>query len=228
MSGNNNSQLRQAVELAQRYFAKVRDIYGEELIGQFSLELPKIEKIYPSLDAFCQAVKDCRKCSLWKSRTNFVFGAGNPNARMMLIGEAPGRDEDIQGIPFVGRAGQLLTRILKAINLEREEVYIANILKCRPPGNRDPVEEEVRCCEPYLKKQIKMINPHIIVALGRVAAQNLLKTKKNLGELRGKEYIYRGVKLVVTYHPAAILRNPNLKRPTWEDVQWIRKLYDKE
>ncbi len=168
----------------------------------------------------------CLKCPLGETRTNHVFGVGNPNASLMLIGEAPGADEDRQGEPFVGRAGQLLNRILEAIDFRREDVYIANILKCRPPGNRDPQPGEVDACEPYLHRQIELIQPVVICALGRIAAQTLLKTKMPLGKLREKIHQYQGRPLVATFHPAALLRNQKWKRPTWEDVQRLKKIHD--
>ena len=155
-----------------------------------------------------------------------MFGVGNPNAEVVLIGEAPGADEDAQGEPFVGRAGQLLNKILEAIHFKREEVYICNILKCRPPNNRDPLPEEVEQCEPYLWKQLELIKPKIILCLGRISAQVLLKTTDTLTKLRESVHDYRGIPLIVTYHPAALLRNPNWKRPAWEDVQKLRKMYD--
>jgi uracil-DNA glycosylase len=168
----------------------------------------------------------CMKCSLGKTRTNFVFGVGNPNADVVVVGEAPGADEDAQGEPFVGRAGQLLNKILEAIQFKREDVYICNILKCRPPNNRDPLPEEIDLCEPYLWKQMEIIKPKMILCLGRIAGQSLLKTNDTLSALRGKFHDYRGIKLLVTYHPAALLRNPNWKKPAWEDVQLFRKTYD--
>jgi uracil-DNA glycosylase family 4 len=168
----------------------------------------------------------CVKCPLGLTRIKFVFGVGNPNADIVFVGEAPGADEDAQGEPFVGRAGQLLNKILEAIQFKRDEVYICNILKCRPPNNREPQSEEIDQCEPHLWKQLELLKPKIIVCLGRVAGQTLLRTTASLGELRGKVHSYRGIKLVVTYHPAALLRNPNWKKPTWEDVQWIRKMHD--
>jgi DNA polymerase len=168
----------------------------------------------------------CQKCPLGSTRTNFVFGVGNPQAGLVLVGEAPGADEDLKGEPFVGRAGQLLNKILEAINFKREEVYICNILKCRPPNNREPLPDEVTQCEPHLWKQLELINPKIILCLGRVAAQVLLKTNDSLTKMRGTMHDYHGIKLMVTYHPAALLRNPNWKRPTWEDVQKLRKEYD--
>jgi len=164
------------------------------------------------------AVRSCTKCSLHATRTQTVFGVGDRRARWMFIGEAPGGDEDRQGEPFVGRAGQLLNAILFAIGLKREEVYIANVLKCRPPGNRDPQPEEVTRCEPYLLRQIELIKPRLIVALGRHAAHSLLKTEVPLGKLRGQRLSYHGTPLIVTYHPAYLLRNPADKRKVWEDL----------
>jgi uracil-DNA glycosylase len=179
-----------------------------------------------SLEHLDAMINTCTKCALGTTRTNFVFGVGNPKAGLVLVGEAPGADEDAQGEPFVGRAGQLLNKILEAINFRREEVYICNILKCRPPNNREPQPDEVALCEPYLWKQIDLIKPKVILCLGRVAAQVLLKTNDALGVMRERLYDYRGAKVVVTYHPAALLRNPHWKRPAWEDVQKARKLYD--
>jgi len=179
-----------------------------------------------TLDDLNSMICTCVKCPLGNTRIKFVFGVGNPNADIVFVGEAPGADEDAQGEPFVGRAGQLLNKILEAIHFKREDVYICNILKCRPPNNREPQAEEVDVCEPHLWKQLEIIKPKIIVCLGRVAGQTLLRTSESLGTMRGKVHNYRGIKLVVTYHPAALLRNPNWKKPTWEDVQWIRKMYD--
>jgi len=168
----------------------------------------------------------CVKCPLGHTRTKFVFGVGNPHATLMFIGEAPGADEDAQGEPFVGKAGQLLNKILEAIHFKREDVYIANLLKCRPPNNREPQAEEVELCLPYLKKQIELIQPKVVVCLGLAAARYLLDTRESLGKLRGRVLRYEGIPVMVTYHPAALLRNPAWKRPTWEDVQAIRKLHD--
>jgi len=170
---------------------------------------------WPELE---RAVKSCIKCPLHATRTQTVFGVGNRQAKWMFIGEAPGGEEDRQGEPFVGRAGQLLNAILFAIGLTREEVYIANVLKCRPPGNRDPRPEEVIQCEPYLLRQINLIKPRLIVALGRHAAHSLLKTEVPLGKLRGQRLSYHGTPLIVTYHPAYLLRNPVDKRKVWEDL----------
>lgn len=179
-----------------------------------------------SLERLDSAISKCMKCSLGATRRKFVFGVGNPNSKLVLIGEAPGADEDEQGEPFVGRAGQLLNKILAAVQLKREDVYICNILKCRPPNNRDPLPDEAEACEPYLKKQLEIIKPKIILCLGRIAGQTLLKTNATLTELRKNTYEYEGIKVLVTFHPAALLRNPNWKRPAWEDVQKMRKMYD--
>jgi uracil-DNA glycosylase family 4 len=157
-----------------------------------------------------------------------VFGTGNPNAELMLIGEAPGREEDLQGEPFVGKAGQLLDKILAAIAFKRSEIYIGNILKCRPPQNRDPLPEEMALCIPYLFQQIHLIQPKIILALGRIAAHQLLRTTASLGSLRGTIHDFQGISLIVTFHPAALLRNPHWKKPVWEDVQMLRKHYDEQ
>jgi len=185
-----------------------------------------------TLESLEEKINNCTFCNLHTTRKNFVFGIGNKYADVMLIGEAPGADEDIQGKPFVGRAGKLLTDILKAINFEREDVYICNILKCRPPENRNPNPDEIEKCEPYLFKQIELIKPRLILCLGTFAGQSMLKIKEPLGKMRGKFYDFNykeiQAKLMVTYHPAALLRNPNWKRPTWEDVQLFRKEYEKE
>lgn len=185
-----------------------------------------------SIEELNKNICNCKKCPLEKTRTNFVFGVGNPNADIVVVGEAPGGEEDKQGKPFVGRAGQLLTDILKAINFMREEIYICNILKCRPPENRNPLPEEIFHCEPYLFRQLELIKPKFILAVGAFAGQTLTKTKEPLGKLRGKFFDFHvgeiKAKLMVTYHPAALLRNPNWKKPTWEDVQLFRKEYDKK
>ncbi len=179
-----------------------------------------------SLEELERMTHDCKKCRLWETRTKFVFGVGNPKATFMLVGEAPGADEDAQGEPFVGRAGQLLNKILAAIGFSREDVYIANILKSRPPNNRKPLPDEVEACLPYLQKQIALIHPEVILCLGLTAAENLLDTKESMSRLRGRVLEYQGIPLMVTYHPAALLRNPGWKRATWEDVQAARKLHD--
>ncbi len=179
-----------------------------------------------SLDELHASVRECRRCPLCEKRKHFVFGSGNPKADIMFIGEAPGSDEDLQGLPFVGRAGRLLTKMIESIKQNREDVYITNVLKCRPPGNRDPQPAEIEKCEPILLRQIELIRPKIICALGRISGQTLLRTNATLGALRGKAHEYHGVKLIVTYHPAALLRNPQWKRPTWEDLKFLRREYD--
>lgn len=179
-----------------------------------------------SLPELQTQICQCMKCPLGESRTRFVFGVGNPEASLLIIGEAPGADEDKQGEPFVGRAGQLLNKILEAIEFKREDVFICNILKCRPPNNRAPLAEEVDLCIPYLKKQISLVRPKVILCLGLVAAGHLLGTKESLTRLRGKVHSYEQTPVMVTYHPAALLRNPHWKRPAWEDVQAVRKLHD--
>jgi DNA polymerase len=175
------------------------------------------------LTQFYHEIKGCKSCPLGITRTNFVFGVGNPQAELMCVGEAPGYDEDIQGKPFVGRAGQLLNLMLFSIGMKREDVFIANVLKCRPPNNRDPLPAEVEKCEPYLIKQIEFISPRLIVAMGRFAAASLLRTQTALGRLREEIYSYNNVPLIVTYHPAALLRNPQLKRSAWEDLKKIQE-----
>jgi DNA polymerase len=177
------------------------------------------------LDFLRRQALQCVKCKLHETRTTVVFGEGDPQARLLFVGEAPGHDEDIEGRPFVGRAGQLLTRIIESIGLTRDEVYITNILKCRPPNNRNPLPEEITCCLPYLTEQIELIRPRIICALGACAAQTLLGTVEGITKLRGSFYDYHGIKLIPTYHPAACLRNPATKKYVWEDMKRIRKEY---
>jgi DNA polymerase len=180
-----------------------------------------------TLDEIAKVVAGCTRCPLYASATNPVPGTGNPDADFMIVGEAPGANEDAQGVPFVGQAGQLLTKIIEAINLRREDVFIANVLKHRPPGNRNPLPEEVTACSPYLIRQIELVRPKVLLALGTFAAQTLLETKLTIGKLRGQVHRYYGVPLIVTYHPAALLRNPAWKRPTWEDVQLSRRILDR-
>ena len=180
----------------------------------------------PELNSFYLEIKDCDKCALSATRKNFVFGYGNPHAKIMFIGEAPGQDEDEQGLPFVGRAGKLLDKMLAAINLKRDDVFIANVLKCRPPNNRDPLPEEIVKCEPYLHKQLEYIKPRILVALGRVSGSVLLREEKALREFREDTHIYNNIPLIVTYHPAALLRNPQWKRSAWIDFKKISGYLD--
>ena len=180
-----------------------------------------------SLAEIADAVAKCTRCPLYATATNPVPGSGSADADFMVVGEAPGEKEDLQGVPFVGAAGQLLTKILAAINLSRDDVFVVNVLKHRPPGNRNPLPEEVTACSPYLVRQIELVKPKVILALGTFAAQTLLETKTTIGKLRGQIHRYYGVPLVVTYHPAALLRNPAWKRPTWEDVQLARRILDR-
>jgi uracil-DNA glycosylase len=175
-----------------------------------------------SLGELQAAIGDCRLCKLCAGRTHIVFGIGNPQAKLMFVGEGPGRDEDLQGEPFVGRAGQLLTDIItKGMGLKREDVYIANVVKCRPPDNRNPEPDEVAACEPFLRKQIDLIRPEIIVALGKFAVQALLQSKVPITKLRGQWQRYHGIKLMPTFHPAYLLRNPGDKKLVWEDIKKV-------
>ena len=179
---------------------------------------PSIPKSLAEMET---GVSGCCLCPLSEQRKNIVFGAGNPQARLVLVGEAPGREEDEQGIPFVGEAGKLLDKILLAMNLSREEVYICNVLKCRPPGNRDPQADEISSCKPFLKQQLEFIQPELIITLGRFAAQELLQTTEPIGKLRGRWHAYQGIPLMPTFHPAYLLRNPSGKRAVWEDMKQV-------
>lgn len=179
-----------------------------------------------SIDAIAKAVSTCTLCALHAGAKNPVPGEGNPHAGFVCVGEAPGATEDETGRPFVGAAGQLLTKILGAINFTREDVFICNVLKHRPPGNRNPAPEEIKACSPYLMRQLELLQPRVILALGTFAAQTLLQTTTPIGKLRGQVHRFHGVPLIVTYHPAALLRNPSWKRPTWEDVQLARRVFD--
>ncbi len=186
-----------------------------------SLETQVYEK--PTLDDIRAELGDCQRCALHATRRNLVFGEGSPQAELVFVGEAPGADEDQQGRPFVGRPGQLLTKIIEAMGLKREQVYICNILKCRPPGNRNPLAEEILACEPFLIRQLEAIGPQVICALGTFAARTLLKTEAPITVLRGRFHDYHGIPLMPTYHPAYLLRNPSAKKQVWEDVQQIMK-----
>lgn len=177
----------------------------------------------PDWEALQREVSVCTRCSLHETRTQTVFGIGNPDADWLFIGEAPGEQEDLRGEPFVGRAGQLLDEMIRALGLERENVFIANVLKCRPPKNRDPSPEEALACEPFLIQQVRKVGPKIIVAVGRIAAQNLLKTQVPIGKLRGEVHRYEGTPVVVTYHPAYLLRSQTEKRRAWEDLKLARR-----
>lgn len=229
------TELIEVKEEKIEYKAEIKEQIENKILIEEKTIIKNIEKpVYTNQDwKSCQdipelknSINQCTNCSLGFTRKNFVFGSGNPNADIMIIGEAPGADEDEQGLPFVGRAGQLLTKIIEAINLTRDEVFICNILKCRPPENRKPLVPEVDECEPYLKKQIELIKPKFLLLLGITAAETLLKTPIKMGTMRGNLMKYEGIDTLITYHPAALLRNPNWKPLVWEDVKLLRKLYD--
>jgi uracil-DNA glycosylase len=190
------------------------------LLGDDLVDLATLEDV-------AQRITGCRACSLCSGRTHAVPGQGPSQARLFLVGEGPGATEDAQGLAFVGQAGNLLTGILDAIEVPRESVYITNIVKCRPPQNRKPLPDEIAACIPYLHRQLELIAPKVIVAMGGTAGEALLGVRKSLGELRGKVHTFNGIPLVVTYHPAALLRNPNWKKPTWDDVRIARQLLDR-
>jgi DNA polymerase len=190
-------------------------------------DLLEAGRAWPDLGAVEEAIAGCRKCLLCEGRIRTVPGEGNPRAGLMFVGEGPGQTEDETGRPFVGRAGELLTQIIEAIGLRRPDVFICNAVKCRPPGNRKPLPDEMAACRPYLERQIELVGPRVIVALGATAAEALLGSRRSLGELRNRVHSFRGIPLVVTYHPAALLRNPNWKKPTWDDVRIARQLLDR-
>ena len=196
----------------------------EKIKSKFS---PEEIKVATSLDELKKTVSVCKLCELHRTRTQTVFGTGHPAAEWLIIGEAPGADEDRLGEPFVGRAGQLLTSMLRAVGLAREEVFIANILKCRPPNNRDPQADEVRNCASYLRQQIEFIKPRIILVVGRIAAQSLLNSDTPIGKMRGQKFIYQDtdIPVVATYHPAYLLRSPQQKRKAWEDLKFAMQIY---
>lgn len=210
------------VESAESYLKQQKGLLGNEWYGT----IPRVEESVPELALYERSVSECSLCALSETRKHFVFGAGNPAARLMLIGEAPGEEEDKQGKPFVGKAGQLLDKILSAVGFERGEVYIANVLKCRPPHNRDPLPEETALCLSLLQRQISIIRPGLILLLGRIAAHAVLKSAAPLTQMRGRVHQIQGIPALVTFHPAALLRNPQWKHETWEDVQKMRRLYD--
>ncbi|MDQ3243597.1 MAG: uracil-DNA glycosylase [Gemmatimonadota bacterium] len=197
-------------------------VAGEHFPELFNTDVMRLD----TLARIAAAVEGCKRCSLYKTATRGVPGEGAAKARLVCVGEAPGASEDETGRPFVGAAGQLLTKILAAVDLSREEVFITNVVKHRPPGNRNPMPNEIEACSPYLVRQLELIEPKIIVAFGTFAAQTLLNTKTPIGKLRGEVHRYHGIPLVVTYHPAALLRNPAWKRPTWEDVKLARRILD--
>ena len=210
-----------------RFLEQTKELFGSKIYKKLSMNEMGITRLNPSfpvqLDEFGKSISTCQKCNLGQHRNKFVFGVGDPHADLMLVGEAPGKEEDLKGEPFVGRAGKLLDKILSAIKMSRHKnVYICNVLKCRPPQNRDPLPDEVEKCEPYLLHQINLIKPKLIVALGRISGTTLLRVDDTLKSMRGRLHDYHGTPLLVTYHPAALLRNSNLKTYAWEDFQFIR------
>lgn len=236
--------LSDVAELSAAFLAQQIDIYGSEVILELrENKIAQDEKLRAdgvreehdsavpeagTLPEFNERIKHCVKCALGYTRKHFVFGSGNPSAALMFIGEAPGQEEDEQGLPFVGAAGQLLTKIINIAGFTREEVYIANILKCRPPGNRVPLPEEVESCMPYLLRQIELIKPRYIFCLGRTAVQSLLGLSDSLGNLRKKTYQFQQKQVFVTYHPSALLRNPQWRWDCFDDLKKFRAVYDTE
>ena len=218
-----------------KYFKQYKELYDDEIFVSSKKSSESISDEKPhkktdpvsSLSFLKNDVIKCKKCSLSDTRTNTVFGVGDIRASLMLVGEAPGEQEDLSGEPFVGRAGQILDKMLAAIHRSREnDVFICNVLKCRPPENRDPKSDEINQCEPYLVNQIDLIKPKLIVALGRIAGKTLLGVDKSLKDMRKKIHNYHDSDLIVTYHPAALLRNPNWKPYAWEDFKWIRRILE--
>lgn len=233
-------EIKKIIDDTKRYLIQQESLFGDEIIlpreekkdikseaqqvkqEQFGVDPTWINS--KTLDELESKIKNCVKCPLGQTRTNFVFGVGNPKSEIVFIGEAPGAEEDLQGEPFVGRAGQLLNQLLANVGFRRDEVYICNVLKCRPPGNRDPQPSEIESCSPYLIKQLEIIKPKLIVSLGRFPIQTLLKTNASLTSLRGQIFEWHGIKMIVTYHPAAALRNQQWKRPLLEDLRKAKEI----
>ena len=232
--GNERAWVVEQLRERLRFYASITELgfdRGPDVVRRPRIEgrsaarfAEKVER--ESLEAVRNDLGDCTRCALHQGRSHIVFGIGNPQADLMFIGEGPGVEEDRQGLPFVGPAGQLLTKIIEAIDLTREDVYIANVVKCRPPRNRDPEAEEVEACRPFLERQIDAVRPKVICALGRVSALNLLDTNEGISRIRGRTFSFRGAKLVPTFHPAYLLRDPSKKRECWEDMKLIRSLLD--
>ena len=217
------------VKVAKKYIRQHIELFGDEIFapvhGNYIKTSNNFGSFHESLNSFKASIENCEKCNLSLTRNKFVFGSGDPDADLLLIGEGPGEEEDLKGEPFVGGAGKLLDKILKAIGYVRtDNVFIANIVKCRPPQNRNPLPSEIEKCTPYLNNQINLIKPKLIVALGKVAGQTLLKENMLIKEMRKKIHQYNSIPLIITYHPAALLRNPSLKIDVWEDFQSIRNL----
>lgn len=217
-----------ALEALESYLQFLKDLGVEALPARKQLRrFLDLDLAVPvtSVAELHEVVKNCTKCKLHRTRTHAVPGEGPPRVKLMLVGEAPGRDEDLEGRPFVGRAGKLLDQMLTAIKIQRSEVYITNVVKCRPPGNRNPEPEEIEACLPYLAQQIKLLRPSLICTLGLIAAQSVLGHNEPLSKLRGRIHEKNGIKVVVTYHPAFLLRFPNRKREAWEDLKMLQSLY---
>jgi len=209
------------VKAVEAHLEEAKESGLEEIPVQVKSAPP--EKICRTLDDVSEWLGDCRRCKLNSTRTHIVFGTGSTQPDLVFVGEGPGAEEDEQGKPFVGRAGQLLTKMIEAMGLTRDDVYIANVVKCRPPGNRNPEPDEIAACTPFLENQLKVLKPKIICTLGAFAAQTLLKTEEKISKLRGRFHPYQGIQLMPTFHPAYLLRNPAEKKSTWEDIQMIMK-----
>ena len=197
------------------------------IVGKVAEEQPSFSSCSTDLEKIRMGIGDCRRCKLWENRKNIVFGSGNEKADLVFVGEGPGAEEDEAGEPFVGRAGQLLTRIIESVELKRDQVYICNIIKCRPPQNRNPQPDEIEACEPFLAAQLQVLSPKLICALGTFAARTLLKSSSPISALRGRFHNYRGIPLLATFHPAYLLRNPPEKKKVWEDMKMLKQEYDR-
>lgn len=220
------SELKELITAVKGYLAYEKESGVEGYFSKDAVMMarPGSRTNSKKLDPLKKEVLQCKACDLAKTRLNVVFGAGNPDASLMFVGEAPGESEDTQGLPFVGRAGQLLTKIIEAMGMRREDVYIANILKCRPPNNRAPLPTEILACQENVRRQIAIIKPKVICTLGKFASQTLLKTEETISSLRGNSYVYEGITVIPTFHPAYLLRNPQDKRLVWEDMKKIQSL----
>lgn len=228
------NEIRETLAAARSQFEYLSDLGIESqpvelsAANQAHQRFEKDADLQGTLDTIREDLGDCQRCGLATSRTKLAYGVGNPNARLVLVGEAPGREEDLKGEPFVGEAGQLLDRILLAMGMQREDVYICNVLKCRPPNDRDPQPEEIATCEAFLIRQIAAVRPQVIIGLGRIAVHSLLKTKTSISRLRGEWQSYQGIPMMPTYHPAYLLRNPEGKRDVWEDMKEVLRRLNAE
>jgi DNA polymerase len=221
------AELRELIGQARTHVRRQQRLGVERLYVAWPERSAGIPEPSPALTQVREALGECMRCKLHKGRKSIVFGVGNPQAWLLFVGEAPGADEDQQGEPFVGKAGQLLTRIIEAMKLTREQVYICNIVKCRPPANRNPEPDEIAACEPFLLAQLQAIQPKLICVLGTVAAQTLLRTREPISKLRGRFYDYHGIPVMPTFHPAYLLRNPYEKKTVWEDMKLLQRAYEK-